>query len=86
MATPKQVGAHWALVDTEKQPGTNDRWKARWAVHPDEATATLAERPGTLAALVSGSTAIFDTEGAALLTGEDDALRSEAVLSGTYRI
>jgi hypothetical protein len=84
MAIPKQVGAHWALVETEKQPGADDRWKARWAVYADEAAAMLAEKPDPLGSLVSGSTAIFDTEGEALLKGEEDATRSEAVLSGTY--
>jgi hypothetical protein len=60
-------------------------WKARWAIYADETTAVLAESPGPLASIVSGSTATFHTEGEALVKGEEDAIRSEAVLSGTYR-
>jgi len=85
MAVVTKVGSHWARVQTELAAGAQGRWKARWSVYQDEATALAADSPGSDGSKVSGCTANFDSESQAAEQGARDAERSEAVLSGTYR-
>ncbi|MDR6935079.1 MULTISPECIES: hypothetical protein [unclassified Luteibacter] len=82
MANALKVGAHWAVIETT---ATSDgQWRAQWALYKELAAAMEVGQPERIRSAVSGRTAGFRVEADALQQAEEDAARTERVLSGTY--
>lgn|GEM_PF-2996261 len=85
MADAIQVGAQWALIATVPDPGNCERWVGRWALYQDHGVAMEAVEPPNGTTSVSGATRSCASEAEARQIAEQDARRTEAVISGTYR-
>lgn len=85
MAEAVAVGSHWALVAIVPDADGTARWVGRWALYKTFSLAMHAGEPGQGSTKISGTTASFASEAEAQAQAEEDARRTEAVVSGTYR-